>query len=59
MVEIVQKMEHHSLANARMDIVVSSAKSRVSILFKNELDLCFSLSHFYSGNNFMELNLIS
>ena len=59
MVEIVQKMEHHSLANARMDIVVSAAKRQVSILFKNELDLCFSLSHFYSGYNFVEFNLIS
>jgi hypothetical protein len=59
MVEIVQKMEHYSLANARMDIVVSAAKRQVSILFKNELDLCFSLSHLYSEYNFVELNLIS
>jgi hypothetical protein len=43
-VEIVQKMEHHSLANARMDILVNAAKYQVSIIFKNVLDVFFSLS---------------
>jgi hypothetical protein len=43
-VEIVPKMEHHSLANARMDILVNAAKYQVSIIFKNVLDVFFSLS---------------
>jgi hypothetical protein len=42
-VEIVPKMEHHSLANARMDILVNAAKYQVSIIFKNVLDVFFSL----------------
>jgi DNA-directed RNA polymerase subunit L len=58
-VEIVQKMEHHSLANALKDILVSSAKCQVSILFKNVLAVCFSLSHFFPGKIFVELNFIS
>ena len=44
MVEIVQRMEHHSLANARLDIMVNSAKYQVSAIFKNVLDVFFSPS---------------
>jgi hypothetical protein len=44
MVEIVQKMEQHSLAYARLDILVSSAKCQVSIIFRNVLDVIFLVS---------------
>jgi hypothetical protein len=33
MVGIVQIMEHHSLAHARLDIAVTYAKSRVKLFF--------------------------
>jgi hypothetical protein len=59
MVEIVQIVEHHSLAHARIDILVTSAKLMVNIIFKNVLDACFSFSHFLSGNNFVEFIFIS
>jgi hypothetical protein len=41
MVEIVQRMEHHSLAYARLDILVSFAKCQVSAILKNVLDVFF------------------
>jgi hypothetical protein len=41
MVEIVQKMEHRSLAYAQLDILASSAKCQVSIIFKNVLNVVF------------------
>ena len=47
MVEHVQILEHHSLAHVRLDIPVTAAKVMVNIIFKNVLDLFFSLSHFY------------
>jgi hypothetical protein len=37
MVGIVQIMDHHSLAHALLDIVVTAAKSKVSVIFKNVL----------------------
>ena len=58
MVEIVQKMEHHSLAYARLDIPVNSAKYQVSAILKNVLDLFFARSHSYSKNNFVETSFI-
>jgi hypothetical protein len=58
MVEIVQIVEDYSLAYARMDIPVTAAKL-VNIIFKNVPDVCLSLSHLYSGNNFVEVYFIT
>ena len=57
MVEIVQIMEHHSLAHARLDIPVSAAK--VSIVFKNLLDAFFPFSIFIPEKNFVELAFLT
>jgi hypothetical protein len=39
MVGLVQIMEHHSLAHVRLDILVTAAKQKVNIIFKNVLDV--------------------
>ena len=59
MVEIVQRMEHHSLAHARLDIPVNFAKYQVSAILKNVLDVFFARSHLYCGKNFVKLSFIS
>jgi hypothetical protein len=50
MVEIVQRMEHHSLAYAELDILVTFAKCQVSAILENVLDVSFEFYFITMGS---------